>query len=611
MIRRLLLYLALACPVFAAEELTAAWSFQISQTTGGSGTNTNRMLGFQIQDRLNPASTFVGKICIDSTVFACANSVNITANCGGYNRTGCGAGHSGAWSPNDGVMGAVSPTDGSQHYIVGWAVGVSSNVMFAGGDANGKMFFTWDSGHTNFLWFDTPVTTTASPVTAAKRLVVVDTSQAYSLGVSGADVCVSGANHLKDDGVGGYFVQKYSIPCANVIYCAPGGTNTITGAAFITACGTQLDAAVTAGVGQAISAAWVFPSVVTFGTTSGTSAYGNCVIVGTKQDCASMTAILYGWPTYHGAEPSPTTRCLGQSYGPGWGPSNPAFNSGTTGSLTTAYGVWPASMLAWARCPTCPASPGTNSSQQWVPNFADAQSGINAVFTAIGSNPTINASLALTTVSASGGNLAIIPALQNTGINALINYVPLGFLPGGQVGTDVTAGLTTITGLYQQNSQTWRFLSGGSSLNAKAGAGIAFATGSITGQLLQSTGSTQSPATSWLTQTAGGMTGTVFSAAYGTAIEPCQSIPLQQPDFNLLLSYMLAGWPIDEAMAKSLRIVLKGNLIGDPNMAPYVAPLPSAMGTFSIVKNTRPVTTWAGIWIAFAGLAFVGVRRVK
>lgn len=565
--------LVVSVPAMATEEITANWSFAVAQTTAGTGANTDKTLWGQANDRLNVATKFSVKICIDSAVFACPNSITVLANCQAFNRVCSGASNSFGWSPADGVIGAVNPADGAEHKIYAWAIHTQApnlDVLLAGSPQT----FTWDTARNNFLWYDRPVTTTASPVTALLMGVLINRSDPYSIGVAGgADVCTSGSDHLKPDGVGGHFVSTYGIPCGNVIYGTLSVTNTVTLAAFNTAFGTQLNAAAVTGTVQAMTAVWGYPSIVTGGTTSGTSAHGNCINLGTQQPCTSTTALIYNWPI-NGATIPTGVKCAGKAYGPGWAAENPAFNSGTTGSLFTAYNVWPTAMLGWARCPTCSASPSTNSTQQWVENVADAVSAIDASHAAIGTNPSGVSTLALTTTTTTGPNMSFPPGLLGSGLNPLVNIVRVGVI-GAQVPPGITAAsLIANTLVYSQNAQAWTYTVS-NKLQAKAGAGIALATGSLTGSLLQSTGSGQTPAQAWMTQSAGAMTDTPFTAGWGTAIEPCLGIPNYQPDLALLIAYELAGWPITEAIAKATRLVLKGNLYGDPFMQPYTPPLPS------------------------------------
>lgn len=605
----LICLLAVVPPIVhgAAENLQGSVSFIWAQPNTG---NNSPGIGWQAVDFANTTVLQTVRLCIDDLVKGCPsnNFIDVLSNCPFNVATGgasCGPGQKfGSWRPgSDGNLGSVNPADGAQHQVKLWVRSIANpGTGDVAVDNWPDVFtFTWDLINHSFLAYDIPITTSATPIAANKMLVLVNRSDPYSIGSSGADYCVQGSDHIKIDGVAGYLGQLNSIPCdANhFIVASMTVQDAITVAAFNTAWQAKINA--TTGV-EFASAAWMQPNIVTGGSSS---SFSNCEPQGAKQPCYGMAGWITMYPTTNGVEPT-FTNCIQKTNGLGKALQNPWYNSGTNATPRTTNGVMPAILLAAATCtsgsPNCIAS---NSTGTWTANFPKWKIIADAGFAAIASNPTLGkAQVSICSPTPNCGvyteNLAMPPALLGTAISSAWNYIRLG-TAASPTGAEVTLGVGPNAIYYHEGAVNFKF--DVSSLSAISGAGLATGLGSVTGFL--SGNQSQVPDVAWLATTTGGMTGTPFVASGGTAIEPCEAVALKHIRSQLFGAYYTAGNSILAAYWKAAPDPWNLQLSGYPFAQPFLPPLPVNKPNWFMVQAVFPT-------IGLACFAFFGfVRRIS
>lgn len=583
-IRIFILALVLSSHVFAVETIQGVMNSIWAQAQTGDAPLGS--YGFQVVDKSGAFNSYVVRVClslasVNDATWNCAGggqSTTFIANCPLGSVTGCGTSQNhGTWSPSSGVVGSLDPRDGQDYAVHFWVIAKGGDTQLLDVQVdNSPQYFTWDAGNSTFLRYDIPITTTSTPMTAAKLGVMVNRSDPYSIGSAGADVCVSGADHVKDDGVAGYEILAHSIPCANAIIASMTVADEITVANFNTAWQTGLNSW---GSGiQGVAIGWFRPTVVTGGSAT---TIPNCESQGTKQPCYGMAAWVTMYPNTNGVEPTGTA-CVQQTYGLGWGPDNPQFNNGTSSTYWTgnnSTSIRPAMMLAAGTCAACSTS--NNTASTWTANFATMKAAIDAAVAAKTTNPSGTAQLSIVGTTYSW-NQAIPPSALNSGIDSHLTTTRLG-TAASPVTSHITAGTTTNCLYYNNGSQSWNYDTAGSGtqLNCSSGVGYAEGLGSVTGQALTG-GNLQTPYHSWLggnvSTNVGGFTGTPMVAAGGTAVEPCEAVALKHPSPLLFLSYYTAGWTVNEAMWKAQRQPWNWNATGDPLAQPFSAKSASLTG---------------------------------
>lgn len=556
-----------ACPT--GEILQSNVSLPYAQPNGG--TIPLGSFAGQTVDQTNACNTYIMRVCLDPASwpdFPCSTgqSTTVTANCPINTAQGSGTCNTTqnhySWSPSSGNVGTINPADGLAHIVHFVAI---SQLSPGSGDIESSaspIGFTWDTGASNFLRYETPILTSSIPFTASQIAVIANSSDTYSIGSAGTTICTTVEGQtLKDDGVAGYFIQKHSIPCGNAHSITTPVTDTITFANYKTALDTILTG-LGAGI-QAITLAWNRPNIVAGGSAS---TFANCVSTGTlHQPCYGISGLTMMYRTLGGIEPT-GAKCIQQTYGLGWGPENPWFNSGTNSTPRTSFNVLPTIMLVGATCPTCTSN---NIGQPFVESFTVAKAVIDTALTTP-TNPSGTGQIAYTTnINKSPIFLGEPPAsFANGFLDPHFNVANIGTFASPAT-PDVTQGIKANSLLYYQGSSAWTYDGAGvNQLNAVAGAGLATSYTSVSANILD-VGGAQTTYASWFGSGNGTMSGTPMVASIGTAVEPCTAGYYKELNADLFIKYYGAGWDVLQAAWKAYRYPWNANMAGDPFAQPF------------------------------------------
>ncbi len=427
-------------------------------------------------------------------------------------------------------IGAVNPEDGNEH------IAYVRAESFVGGAP-----VVLDGSPCPFRFTTTlaPLTTPAlesnpARLSPSQLAVFANSNDSYSVGSKGNVVCPrpnGGAADVLDDGVVGFYVRKWNVPCANVYVVSAPVVPTMTQAAF----NAQILPTVRALPSsiQALAVGWVEPAGVSIPNGA----------VNSVVSMMSNGGIFYPGKT----EQFGTSSCISYIFGQ---IQNPYFNSSSSTPFTT-HGIRPAMMLVGEV-----VSPGGDS--QLGPYQTDvptAQTTITNAFNAVDTNP-------------SGGNVDWV--IDADGARSAVGFVasPLStgqamspLVNGKIIGSTAAPGPAAIT---DKNILVWvaatpkQSMAPGSTL-VSPGASLLYGVTSTSGYLPYD--GSQTPIGWFLQQGAVG--------SYGTVYEPCISFPLQFPDPAVFVPHYTQGQTMVEALWKSVQYPAIGVFIGDPLASPF------------------------------------------
>ena len=135
------------------------------------------------------------------------------------------------------TIGTINPKDTQRHHF--WAKITNSGSFPAGVPCitgNGWPYI-WTGSVIGYT-YDLYTSVSSVGATAADTAVVANTSSVYSIGSTGATKCNIGGVPIKDDGVAGYYIGKYSIPCGHVHTVTGGTLGTVSAPTMATAFAT-------------------------------------------------------------------------------------------------------------------------------------------------------------------------------------------------------------------------------------------------------------------------------------------------------------------------------------------------------------------------------------
>ncbi len=443
---------------------------------------------------------------------------------------------SAAWTT---TTGTINPKDGSHHFF--WAK-ITNSGSFPAGVActtgNG-MPYTWNLANAviDYLYpLYTSVSTTGA--TPANTAVIVNVSDTYSLGSAGATIYTVGGTAVKDDGVVGYYGNKYGIPSGHIHKLTMATTGSITAANMATAYATLTP--VLGSDEQYIALGWMSPFRVTGLVATGTA--GTATAANVMMSVASYFA--YGGVTSF-TSITGTGPILAQGQADTF---NGMFLSNSTTPFTT-YGQRPAFQIAGA---ICSSGCGTTMTGTWTADFASTKAWIDASFAARGTNPTAG---------------KIIMTSSGNGADAnYVNSSPLGY--GTNTITPTNLNIVTSNTAVAATFSTTGILGysfSASNVNTAAtpafqsGVGYGAAQASFTGVLDGSQNQTQPMY--WLNQ------GAAFSC--GSVVEPFSLFPQHYPDMFTMMSAYTRGKSAVEAAWNSMRDPATTVCVGDPLSRPF------------------------------------------
>lgn len=468
----------------------------------------------------------------------------------------------------------VTPRDGNDHLIYGRIISQYGNGP---SPIDGSpMPFRVINGNVDRT---VNIETNPTRLQPAQLAVLANDQNTYSIGSIGNAVCNGGSpstgngtSVVRDDGVVGYYIKKWNVPCANVFivsYLAPVvtysggpiGTHTglspsMTEAVFNSAILPVLNL-IPANL-QAIAIGWADSGTVAPASTVGP---GNLV-----RGLISMTAAVAtkGIPA--------GTACVDPVPGlMGYGPANPYYNS-TSKTPYTDFGIRPTMFLAAEMCQNCAGSGFTNGSVYgpWDPDAPSMMRVIDAAFNGRDTNPAnAKAYWAYTNagspeyVTANGIGSANLLNSYLGFANRLANAITFG-APNSRVTNTTVGAADPVYGvpdhilMYANASPNYSYLSPAT----LPGASVGWANRSTVGSIPYD--NNQTPMASWLNNG--------FVAAYGTAVEPCENFPAKYPHGDIFLKNYTQGQTVIESIWKSVEQIYAGNSTGDPLAAPFSLP---------------------------------------
>ncbi len=107
--------------------------------------------------------------------------------------------------------GGKDPQDGQQHMFYFNMVSLSHGKV--GCVAGSGWPYKWNLLHGVPDYTYQPIKDFKSGANPSTLAVIANTADTYSVGFKGNTVCTVNGTALKDDGIAGYYIQKYGIPC--------------------------------------------------------------------------------------------------------------------------------------------------------------------------------------------------------------------------------------------------------------------------------------------------------------------------------------------------------------------------------------------------------------
>jgi uncharacterized protein (TIGR03790 family) len=533
MTRAIVVLVYVLAPAFAQEVIFSNLQ-TIDATTGdvyGWGYNAS-----------SPSTVYTVNICFDSPTSNCASVLSNGSTDG--NGLACAVNNLGPGCFNyiipSGTVGSITPKDGATHLVY---VSTVSHSNPGAGDVNAfgspsPIRYDVSRGQWQHR-YSAVLSSLPRRLEPFQVAVLVNTNDAYSAGSSGSPVCPSGSTLSKailDDGVAGYYVRKWGIPCANVYGFSAIVSASMTVATFNSTILPVLKALPSSL--QAIAASWVEPSWVSGSAGQAANSITSMLATGIffiPTNTLYFQGSTLGGDVFTGAQP------------------NPYFNT-TSKTPFTDFGIRPAMLLAGQACTIC--SPG---SPDWTPSVSAFKSVIDNAFSATDTNPT--------------GVVKLMQTIDTSGRNARARaFSPLDL--GSSLSPYATASIVPSTSGAQNylNNQS-NILYYAQSLPAQQntagsynwGTGDTYSPGGVadsmtSGQGILPSNGSQTPATAFL---AAGAVG-----SYGCVSEPA-GILNKFPDPAIFIPNYTHGQTLIEAYYKSVKIPYQCNFIGDPLAAPY------------------------------------------
>jgi hypothetical protein len=412
-----------------------------------------------------------------------------------------------------------------------------------------------------------PLYTSAARGATPENLgVVANVSDPYSIGSTGTTICTVNGTPIKYDGVVGFYVARYAIPCSHVHTITASAASHVIPQAAMEAAYATLSPAFGPDE-QFLALGWMFPTMI-----NGITSVGTAGTVNGGEGTMSVQAYF----ATGGAIVTTTTIGASSRVVPGdFTLANAYFHSDSTTPFTDCN-LRPTMMLAWAKCsdfrtPSLCAD-GRNVGSKpgdWVPNMTAAKAGIDASFHARDTNPR-------------GGSIFLMN-------NALDQSRSVGYLmasrlafgkrtavapPSLNVTTTVLTNATTTinsTGILGYELAAPNPNVASAPFFVARGTGYMIARTSTSGDL---EGANQAPVTLYL------LYGAAFSC--GAGYEPHGMITTKYPEMLLLMSGYTRGMTAVEAVWKSTKQPFQLVCVGDPLTAPFSpqpgTPAPNAPG---------------------------------
>lgn len=515
----------------------------------------------QIHDANNSTNTYQYKICWDDPTFTKNCEAPLTSNLANgppANPTPCSGCRNLQYTVPTGTPAgwSITPRDGNSHKIYGQI------ISQAGGPPipidGSPVQLTVKNGNVDHDIF---VEASPSRLQPSQLAVLANAQNPYSVGSTGTTVCAAGATGngstaIKDDGVVGYYVRKWSVPCANVFivsYAVKSGTAgySMTEAIYTSSILPVLNL-MPGNTGnplttiQAIAIGWADSGflVPALNTRSGNVAHG----------LQSLSAVIATKTIATG------TACVdpGSSAGLfGYGPANPYFNS-TSKAPYSDFGIRPAMFLAGETCQSCPTNGYVLG--PWVPDVAVMKKVIDAAFAAKDTNPSNGVAYWAYTSAGPGSFVSPNGVGTPSAPNTYFSSVPGRLANELLLSTPVAhAASTTVSSpnilMYMNNSPNYVY----SGATFIPGSGVGWSIRSTTGSIPYD--NNQTPVASWLNQGA--------IAGYGTAVEYCVNATAKYPQGDIFLRNYTQGQTVIEALWKSTQQFWQGNFVGDPLASPF------------------------------------------
>ena len=331
--------------------------------------SSNGQIRFQVRDANNSSQQYTGNVYLDDPTHSSVTDVVSTTSIGGtivLNIT------TNTWG-----TGTINPLDGNQHHfyfsMVTLTTGTITNCTGDGWP------FKYNIAASTYD-YTYPIPTTVVRATTPNNLALIgNSSDTYSTGDSGGTkICLIAGTTFYDNGVVGYYANKYGVPC-NHVHLVSGTTDQ----AYTQTQGVALYASITPALGsdeQAIALGWLTPQFINLNTSQGASGGLHMSMPGLFANggtVLSANLIVSAGFLFGGDPPN--------------GAFNPMFNTATATPFTT-YGVRPTVMLGAAVCDSSCASlqnwAGNSTLSTYTANFPAMKGIIDAAFAARDSNPT-------------------------------------------------------------------------------------------------------------------------------------------------------------------------------------------------------------------------------
>ena len=550
--RSLLSLLAVSSLAYAAEAPSCYITSLALQSASGQPINQIRL---QFKDQSGTFTNYVGGICIDTPSHVSAtNCIDNSASPSGtfvYNITNATFG-----------TGAINPEDGNPHIfyfsMVTNTMGTLTNCT------NDAWPFQWNVAAGAAYSASLPVTTTVSAQTPSNTGVIANALDPYSVGASGTTICTVAGTPVKDDGVVGYWVHKYSVPCGNVHLISLTVANTVSKTTMGTAYVAMSPGL--SGSEQYLAVGWGYPHTVTGINSPGTAG----TLINTFESMCAYFA-------YAGQIIVERTITVSSAVNPGQPDTilNPYFQTQDPTPFTT-FGIRPTVMLAWGVCngtPNTQCSNGSNTGAGviWSEDITTAKARIDQAFAARQTNPnggkfilsnntgdiTRSQGYFITGQGVYGSNTGIAPSSLNVVASNVIS-----------VNSVVATGI-----LYYEIASPGAAITSAPAF-ISPGAAYFIARTSASGAL---DGVNQTPA--WLYTLYGA------AGACGAAEEPSAAISTKYPDPTRFISELTNGSTFTEAAWRSTRFPNIVNCVGDGFAQPFSLNSPATNVSTAIVMG--------------------------
>ncbi len=524
-----------------------------------NGTAANQ-IRFQMRDQDNSSAVYSGRVYADSPNFNSATDfVTVTTSAGTatYNITNATFG-----------TGTKNLQDGAQHIFYFLMVtNTQGDLTSCSGQAQPYKYNTGAAGPD--FTYGVATVDQSTGATPQNMSIQVIPGVAYSTGSAGGGatkMCTVNGTDVYDNGIAGYYISKYGIPCGHVHTFPIATTNTVT----ITAAQTAY-AAMSPALGsdeQFNALAWAFPYGITGITSAGTA--------GTlTNDTMSMAAFFYNNGVAMTSRTITTnvagtpTVVAGDSV-----TQSPYFQSSTTTPFTT-YGKRPTFQLAWGKCDGSGfLCAGNTFSGPWAADFTTARDAVGASYAARGSAP-VNGVMYTQSNSLDFGRSAqysLTPPLAY-GLNT-------GVAPASAHAT-VTAIVSTSNLINAPNILSYELANSNPSTSSSPsfiapGIGYLVARTSFSGQL---NGTAQAPIFLYL------LYGAAFSC--GSDNEPYGLLATKYPEDMLMMSLYTRGATAIESAWKATKQPYNMVCSGDPLAQFKITPGPTVTPNYILLGKLK------------------------